>query len=281
MRARAPSVAGTFYESTADSLRRRLEWCFLHKVGPGRLPAGPSKPSRSILGLISPHAGFIYSGPVAAHGYYRVSTEPIPKLVAIIGPNHTGMGAGVSIWDGGDWETPLGKVAVDRQTATSLAATGVGELDSEAHLFEHSIEVQLPFLQYVLGEGFRILPICMMLQDAETSSELGKALARSISPEDALIVASTDFSHYEPYAVAYRKDSLVAEEILKMSPNGVDSAVRREGISMCGPGPVMAAMTAAIAMGATASERLCYATSGDTSGSKGEVVGYGSFVLKR
>jgi AmmeMemoRadiSam system protein B len=281
LRDRAPSAAGTFYESTSESLRKRLEWCFLHKLGPGSLPSKPIKAQRSILGLVSPHAGFIYSGPIAAHGYLQISTEPAPKVVAILGPNHTGMGAGVSIWDGGDWETPLGKVPVEMHLARSIADTGAGELDGEAHLFEHSIEVQLPFLQYSLGEGFKIIPICMMLQDKDTSAELGSALARALKPTEALIIASTDFSHYEPYSVAYTKDSKVAEAILKMNPAGVGTTVEREGISMCGPGPVMAAMTAAKAMGATISEKLCYATSGDTSGSKGEVVGYGSFTMTR
>jgi AmmeMemoRadiSam system protein B len=281
LRDRPPSVAGTFYESTPESLRKRLEWCFLHKIGPGTLPSKPKKARRSILGLVSPHAGFIYSGPIAAHGYLQLSTEPVPTVVAIIGPNHTGMGAGVSIWDGGDWETPLGKIPTEGHLARAIADAGAGELDSEAHLFEHSIEVQLPFLQYSLGSGFKILPICMMLQDKETSADLGNALAKALHPADALVIASTDFSHYEPYSIAYQKDAKVAQEILGMNPAGVGSAVEREGVSMCGPGPVMAAMTASKAMGATFAERLCYATSGDTSGSKGEVVGYGSFSMKR
>lgn len=281
MRDRAPSVAGTFYESSPDSLRERLEWCFMHRIGPGKLPSKPTKSARSTLGLVSPHAGFVYSGPVAAHGYYRISTEPSPRLVVIIGPNHTGYGAGVSIWNGGGWVTPLGRIPVDAEAAKSLAEAGVGELDSEAHLFEHSIEVQLPFLQYSLGGGFSILPICMMLQDAETSSELGAALAKTLASADCLLIASTDFSHYEPYDTAYQKDLKVADEILKMDPRGVEAAVERGGVSMCGPGPVMAAMTAAMGLGATTAERLCYATSGDTSGSKGEVVGYGSFAMKR
>ncbi len=281
MRDRAPSVAGTFYESTAESLRKRLEWCFLHRLGPGSLPSRPKKALRSMLGMVSPHAGFIYSGPIAAHGYYQLSTEPAPKVVAIIGPNHTGMGAGVSVWDGGDWETPLGKVPVERGLARAIADAGVGELDGEAHQFEHSVEVQLPFLQYSIGEGFKILPICMMLQDTETSAELGVALAKALMPHDALVIASTDFSHYEPYSVAYKKDSKVAEEILKLNPAGVASTVERESVSMCGPGPVMATIVASKAMGATTAEKLCYATSGDTSGSKGEVVGYASFSMKR
>lgn len=280
LRDRPPSVAGTFYESTSDSLRKRLEWCFLHKIGPGKLPSGPIEPSRSILGLVSPHAGFIYSGPVAAHGYQLLSTEPVPQIIVIIGPNHTGVGAGVSIWDGGDWETPLGKVPVERELARSLAGKGVGEAETGAHVFEHSIEVQLPFLQYSLGSGFRILPICMMLQDVETSRELGTALSQAVAGRDALIIASTDFSHYEPYSVAYRKDSVVAEAIMRMDPAGVEEAVERNGVSMCGPGPVMAALTAARGLGAKTTEKLCYATSGDTSGGRGEVVGYGSFVMK-
>lgn len=281
MRDRPPSVAGSFYESTSSALRDRLDWCFMHKVGPGKLPGtgSPQKGEREVISAISPHAGYIYSGPVAAHGYYLLSTEPAPELVVIIGPNHTGLGAGVSVWDGGDWLTPLGKVPVDSGTAKALCKMGVAELDSQAHIYEHSIEVQVPFLQRIYPAGFKILPICMMIQDYETSAELGTALSQVLVGSSSLLVASTDFSHYEPYATAYSKDAKVSEAIVKMDPKGVEAIVTRNGISMCGPGPVMATMVASQGLGAKCCKKLCYATSGDTSGTKAEVVGYGSFVM--
>lgn len=280
MRDRPPSVAGTFYESTPSAIKERLNWCFLNKVGPGKLPQKPTSNNRTILAVISPHAGYVYSGPVAAHGYYQLSTEQQPEIVVILGPNHTGLGAGVSTWDGGDWSTPLGKVSVDHELAKMVSQSGIAELDSEAHLYEHSIEVQLPFLQYVYTGGFKILPICMMLQDYTTAKELGGALAKSLKGRSSLIIASTDFSHYEPYAVAYRKDAKVSESIIAMDAFNVGKIVDMEGISMCGPGPVMTAIITSKELGAATCTKLCYATSGDTSGPKNEVVGYGSFIMR-
>ena len=281
MRDRSPSVAGTFYEASPSSIKDQLKWCFLHKVGPGALPERTPSGKRRILALISPHAGYVYSGPVAAHGYYQLSKEPHPDVVVLLGPNHTGAGAGISIWGGEDWITPMGRVVVDKDLAKSASQTGAAELDEEAHLYEHSIEVQLPFLQYIYEKDFKILPICMMLQDYGTSLELGRSLAKVLGDRSALLVASTDFSHYEPYSVAYKKDAKVGEAILAMDARGVGETVMREGISMCGPGPVMSAIVAAQELGAKSCKRLCYATSGDTSGSRGEVVGYGSFIMTR
>ncbi len=262
----------------------------MHKVGPGSLPVQPSGTGprgnsapirREYVAAISPHAGLVYSGPIAAHGYLRLSSEPQPDIAVIIGPNHTGYGAGVSVWGGGGWITPLGRLDVDGGVANDIAASGAAEIDEDAHLGEHSVEVQLPFLQFIYGNGIKIVPICMMLQDYDTSNDLGIAVADALKGRDAVVIASTDFSHYVPYAEAYRKDSVVSEAILRMDPRGVERAVVGGGISMCGPGPVMAAMTAAISMGAGSCERLCYATSGDTSGDKSSVVGYGSFVMRR
>ena len=281
LRDRPPSVAGSFYESTSSALNDRLDWCFLHKVGPGKLPGAVTSETRAVISVVSPHAGYIYSGPVAAHGYCLLSTEPAPELIVIIGPNHTGWGAGVSVWDGGDWQTPLGKVQVDSVAAKALCKMGVAELDSQAHIREHSVEVQVPFLQRIYHGGFRILPICMMLQDYETSAELGRSLSQLLAGRSSLLIASTDFSHYEPYATAYAKDAKVAEAIVNMDPKAVEEIVQREGVSMCGPGPVMATMVASQGLGAKACRKLCYATSGDTSGTKNEVVGYGSFAMTR
>ncbi|MBC7120725.1 MAG: AmmeMemoRadiSam system protein B [Candidatus Methanosuratus sp.] len=280
LRDRHPSVSGSFYEADPDDLESQIKWCFLHKVGPGKLPSMPVSLERKICAVISPHAGYVYSGPVAAHGFLEVSKEPQPETVVLIGPNHTGMGAGVSIWDGGDWLTPLGRVKVDRDLSDAIARSGSAEPDCDAHEYEHSIEVQIPFLQYVFRSPFRIVPICMMLQDFETSRELGEAIASAVNGRHALLVASTDFSHYVPYRSAYERDSLVIAEILGMRPKGVEEVVKREGITMCGPGPVMAVMTASLALGAKGCRKLCYATSGDTSGPKGDVVGYGSFSIE-
>ncbi len=278
-RDRRPRVSSTFYEGTPSLLSEQLKWCFLHKVGPGSL-AGAKSGRRESLAIVSPHAGFVYSGPIAAHGYLRLSMEPQPDVAVIIGPNHTGYGAGISVWGGGGWLTPLGRMEVDDDVAKEIAASGSAELDEDAHADEHSVEVQLPFLQFIFGNGIKIVPICMMLQDYQSSRDLGIAIAGAIKGRSAVIIASTDFSHYVPYREAYRKDSVVGEAILRMDPQAIEGAVRREGISMCGPGPVMAAMTAALLMGAKSCERLCYATSGDTSGDRGSVVGYGSFMMR-
>jgi len=285
LRDRTPSFSGSFYESTPSSLKERLKWCFLDKTGPGRMPEKPSfsiGKKREIVSIVSPHAGYVYSGPVAAHGYYQLSTEPVPDVIVVIGPNHTGMGAGVSVWGEGSWGTPLGHIPVDSEAAKALFEAGIAEKDEEAHLSEHSIEVQLPFLQYIYeGENFKILPICMMLQDHETASELGKALAQILSGRSSLIVASSDLTHYQPYNVAYEKDEKISRAIVAMDSKQLYATVVKGNLSMCGPGPVMTAIEAAKGLGASCCEKLCYATSGDTSGSKTQVVGYGSFIMKK
>ncbi|MCC6013006.1 MAG: AmmeMemoRadiSam system protein B [Candidatus Verstraetearchaeota archaeon] len=281
LKSRKPYVAGSFYDGEKEILKKQISWCFLHKIGPKALPSGIVKNEREVISLISPHAGYIYSGPVAAHGYYYISREPVPEVVVIIGPNHTGIGAGVAVWCEGDWETPLGKVKVDSELANMLVKEGVAEEDESAHIYEHSIEVQIPFLQFIYQSEFKILPICMLLQDYETSYELGKTLAKLLSNKSALMIASTDFSHYVPYNEAYRRDSLAIDCIVKMDAKSLERIIMKENISMCGPGPVMTVLEASKILGAKECKRLCYATSGDTSGPKNEVVGYGSFVITK
>jgi len=281
LRIRRPSVAGTFYEGSSEGLKKQISWCFLHKIGPGALPTGSITDKRSSIGLISPHAGYIYSGPIAAHGYYYISKEPTPEIIVIIGPNHTGMGAGISVWGGGKWITPLGEVEIDLELAKELAREGIAEIDESAHLYEHSIEVQIPFLQFIYKEKFKILPICMLLQDYETSFELGMSLSKILRGRSSLIIASTDFSHYVPYSEAYKKDALAGECILKMDAKALSEVIIKEDISMCGPGPVMTTIVAAKELGTSECKRLCYATSGDTSGYKNEVVGYGCYIMIR
>jgi len=277
---RPPAVAGAFYEGSRSGLIRQIEWCYRHPHGPGQVPSTVSGPRR-ILALVSPHAGYMYSGPVAAHGFSELSGDGRPSSVVIIGPNHTGMGSGVAIALAGRWKTPLGEVALDGDLGKRIMEESeIIDQDETAHAHEHSIEVQLPFLQHLFGE-LRMVPICMMMQDPETSREVGEAIARACSGKDVLIIASTDFTHYEPRESAYAKDREAIEKILQLDPDGLMEVIEERNITMCGPGPVCASLWAAREMGARKARLLKYATSGDTGPPMEEVVGYASISIRR
>ena len=175
MKARRPAVSGTFYAGTPGELKQQMEWCYRHELGPGVVPLVNDNGPREIVALVVPHAGYVYSGPVAAHAYKQLADDGLFDTAVILGPNHTGYGSPVSLSADEDWETPLGKVTVDRELAHDLLA-GVIEADETAHMYEHSIEVQLPWLQYLYGE-VKIVPIAMMSQDLETAREVGKAIS--------------------------------------------------------------------------------------------------------
>jgi len=276
---RRPAVAGTFYAGDPVSLKRQIEECFKSPIGPGRLPGPSPRGEKRIISLISPHAGYMYSGPVAAHGYLSLAESYRPSLVILLGPNHTGMGSGVSLMASGIWETPLGRVEIDEEVAREIhRLSGIIDLDDLAHLGEHSIEVQLPFLQYIMG-GFKIVPIAMMMQDLATSREVGRAVGEAVKGRDALIIASTDFTHYESQSEAERKDGKVIEAILSLDEEKVIDTVYRYNVSMCGYGPVAAAVTASKILGAEKATLLKYATSGDVTGDRYQVVGYASIEL--
>jgi AmmeMemoRadiSam system protein B len=277
---RKPVVAGAFYAGTESSLRRQIEDCFKHALGPGALPGPASKAEPRILGLVSPHAGYMYSGPVAAHGFYALASQGKPEAVVVLGPNHSGLGADVAVSQQDRWQTPLGEMELDHDLGQSIiAASPVAQWDDSAHSAEHSIEVQVPFLQFIYGGTVRLVAISMLRQDLGTSRELGQALAAALKGRDALIVASSDFSHYEPQSSASRKDHLALEAILDQSPERLEKTVRSQSISMCGPGPVMAMLTACKALGADQARLLCYATSGDITGDRSRVVGYASVAI--
>ena len=285
-RVRYPAVAGAFYESDSRSLRRRLEWCFKHGLGPGRLPASEPTAGEPPLGLVSPHAGYMYSGPVAAHGYYELSLRDAPDVVVIVGPNHHGLGAPVALSTHDAWRTPLGDVRVDRDFVSALTRRGVAELDDAAHMYEHSIEVQLPFLQYAYGERasqLRIVPIAMLLQNPDVSEELGRAI-HEVSEElgaRPLVIASTDLTHYEPQGSAQEKDRAAIDAILRMDPRRLYDVVVERDITMCGVGPVMTLIAYANSVGAAKATLLKYATSGDVTGDYSSVVGYASVLVTR
>jgi len=281
---RRPAVAGAFYAGSKGALRRQIEWCFNHELGPGEVPEPSEGPLKSLLALVCPHAGYMYSGPVAAHSYARLAEEGRPDVAIILGPNHTGFGSAVAISVGGVWRTPLGDVEIDTAVAEAIMdRADVISADDEAHFYEHSIEVQLPFLQFLYGSGFKLVPICMMLQGIRTSSEVGSAIAGAVRDLslNAIIIASTDLTHYEPQSAAERKDRAVIEAIERLDVPGLYRAVEELPVTMCGFGPTAAAMVAAKELGAKKGELLKYATSGDITGDKSSVVGYASIALVR
>jgi AmmeMemoRadiSam system protein B len=280
MGVRRPVVAGTFYPFGSARLTGAIEDCFRNRLGPGKLPKGRSE-ERNIVSAICPHAGYDYSGPAAAHAYYHLASEVQPDTVVILGPNHTGLGGPVSIGGHDEWETPLGRVRVDKELARSIfISSDAIDIDDDAHLREHSIEVQLPFLQYIY-EDFSFVPICMGFQGLETSREVGMAVAEGLKDRNGLIIASTDMSHYEPQDSASEKDRRVINHILELDEVALQQRVCMERISMCGYGPVSAAIVASKILGAEEAELLAYSTSGDVSGDYSGVVGYASIKIMK
>ncbi len=273
---RPPVQAGRFYESNPQSLKERIEWTFTHPLGPGRVPKASSERKKRSIGFVSPHAGYIYSGPVAAHTYFRIAEEGNPDTFIILGPNHTGFGATIAVWAEGSWETPLGEAPVDEELAAEIIRNSrFAKPDTVAHSEEHSIEVQLPFLQYLFGK-VSIVPISMMYQTPQTSKDLADAILKAVEKlgRDIIIIASSDMSHYEPHDVAVAKDKLAIGKIIDLDPEGLYNVVMDKNISMCGVGPVMTLLYYAKAVEGKGAELLKYATSGDVTGEKTWVVGY-------
>ena len=193
---RKPIVAGQFYAGSDDSLKKQIGECFLNSRGPGKLPV-ITKDKKNILGVVVPHAGFIYSGAIASHAYYQLVTNGFADTFIILGPNHTGRGSGVAIMTEGIWETPLGNIPIDTEIAEKIY-TGIIDKDETAHMYEHSIEVQLPFLQVIANKKpFNFVPISLLMQDYETSLEVGTIIAdvMKTSKKKIILIASIDFSH--------------------------------------------------------------------------------------
>jgi hypothetical protein len=282
LKVRHPAVAGSWYAGTSAGLQAQIEECFTHKLGPGKPPKVVEKGARSLVGLVCPHAGYMYSGPVAAHGYYKLAADGKPDVIAIFSPNHTGLGSALAIMNEGVWRTPLGDVEIDAPTANQiLRESRIIDVDDTAHASEHSIELQLPFLQYLYGSSFKFVPICFLMQDLESSREVGQAVAKALADKNALVIASTDMTHYEPQKSAERKDKMAIEAAIKMDEEQYYSTVESYRISTCGYGPTVAAITAAKALGAKEAQLLCYKTSGDVTGDSSAVVGYASIAFTK
>ena len=282
MKKRPPAQSGTFYPDTEGALRTQIQQSFLHPLGPGAIPTIPGTRNQNLLGLIVPHAGYRYSGPVAAHSYYRLASAGIFESIIILGPNHTGLGSGVSTMTEGEWSTPLGDVPIDTDLAQEIVDTShLVDVEDEAHRNEHSIEVQLPFLQFIYPRRFKFVPICMMLQDLQTSIEVGEAIAKAAENHRAIVLASSDWTHYEPQEQAQSKDKQAIEEALQMNEKKFQEIIEERSVSACGYGPVTAMIHAAKLRGAKSGNLLSYQTSGDVTGDKSAVVGYAAASFEK
>jgi AmmeMemoRadiSam system protein B len=290
-RTRNAVVAGQFYPGTEGHLRRQIEECFLSPRGPGKLPS-IARDTPRVLGVVVPHAGYVYSGAIASHSYYTLASHGFAETFIILGPNHTGMGSGVSVMTEGSWKTPFGTVALNGVIGKMLQK-GIIDSDERAHAYEHSIEVQLPFLQYLAkGMSFDFVPVCMMMQDTQTALEVGEILASVLRKmkTNVTIIASSDFSHagfnYQSMppegmrvdTYAEQQDRLAIEKILAMDPVGLIRTVEDHDITMCGYGPVAAMLTATKTLGATKAELLKYGTSYEVHPDS-SCVGYGSIAI--
>ena len=265
---REPVVAGRFYGGTEKALLSEIKEC----------AKGISKEKVKALGAVLPHAGFVYSGKVAAEVMSRLET---PDTFIIFGPNHTGRGTPASIMTEGSWSTPLGEVEIDSELALEmLKDSSFLEKDSKAHEEEHSIEVQLPFLQY-FHKGFKFVPVCIASGRAEDLVNLGEETALAIrkSGKSICIIASSDMTHYEPQETAINKDKIAIDAILELDEKKLYNIVRKEAISMCGVAPVMVMLAAVKKLGAKKAELVKYITSGETSGDYEQVVGYAGLII--
>ena len=303
---REPAVAGRFYPAGRDALatevaallgapvrrlgRRLGDWMGRRRApaagadaggeaaaqpGAARGAPGAEAPVPA-LGVLAPHAGYVYSGGVAGATYARVR---VPDRVVVLCPNHTGRGARVSLWPGGSWRTPLGDVPVDAETTGALLAAGAAEADVEAHRLEHALEVQLPFLQ-ARNPRVALTALCLGPLAWPACRDLGEAVARAAGAAGALVVASSDMSHYLPAATARRKDERALERMLALDPQGLHEVVLREDISMCGFVPATVMLVAALERGAREAELVRYGHSGEASGDDAAVVGYAGVLVR-
>lgn len=274
---RAPVAAGTFYDLDKTRLKKQIESCFSHRFGPEKVK------KEKFVAAIVPHAGYVYSGPVAAWVYSIIQKANY----IIIGPNHRGWGSNFAIASKGLWKTPFGGVAVDEKIAKKLIENcKLLEVDFIPHQDEHSIEVQLPFLQYKFGNDFKFVPISVTNEVAddtllESCKAVGKAIGEAIksSKEKWVVLASSDFSHYVPQEVAGEVDKLLINTIKKLDEEKFFGGVNSKKATVCGFGAIATTVAAAKELGAKKGKLMKYATSGDITGQFSSVVGYASVIM--
>ena len=270
---RRAAVAGSWYPASAPALEAAVD-AHLARAGLSGADGG------ELQALIVPHAGLMYSGPVAAHAYRLLTTRCFETAV-IVGPSHFVGFEGVALYPSGGFDTPLGVAEIDeRITARLLGASPVVRASETPHLREHSLEMQLPFVRR-LAPQMRIVPLLMGYQTPETAAALAAALAEILAGESALLIASTDLSHYHDADAAHRLDAIVIDAVARLDADGLQEILNQEPDHACGGGPTVAVMKAALALGASSASILCYGDSGDVSGDKSAVVGYLAAALRR
>lgn len=268
---RPPAVAGRFYPGEADVLAREVD---RHLVP----HASKREKIADAIGCVVPHAGYMYSGHVAGAVYQLL---PARSRYIILGPNHWSRGAPLALMSAGQWLTPLGRVSLDAALSKLLQEScNLLVEDVQAHSAEHSLEVQIPFLQRSSGE-FTFVPIVVGTADYAALDRLGRTIAQVVrdAKEPILIIASSDMNHYEPDAITREKDQKAIEKMLQLDPVGLMEVIRCEDISMCGYGPAIVMLQAAKDLGARRSELIKYATSADTGGDRHAVVGYAGIIV--
>lgn len=265
---RMPAVAGQFYHGTVTKLNQQVEQYIDRDLI-----------KEHAIGILSPHAGLVYSGSVAGAVY---STIEFPRTFLLIGPNHTGLGARISLMVSGEWEIPTGVFAIDEKLAHRIATNvTIVSRDTHAHMFEHSLEVQLPFIAYFSTEP-KIVPITIMSASIEECRLLGEGIAKSIREVNypVVIVASSDMSHYVPDDVARQKDRMAIDRVIAIDAEGLYEIVGKENISMCGYLPAVVMLFATKALGAVKARLVKYSTSAEVSGDYDHVVGYAGMIIK-
>lgn len=260
-------VEGSFYPANPDTLKKEIT---------GFLDNTPDMKIKNISGLVCPHAGYIYSGQVAAYSYRQVMGKSY-DCVFIIAPSHSEYFDFNSVFAGKAYQTPLGPATIDRQRCLLLAEdtsySDYIKISDYGHRREHSLEVQIPFLQVSMNNP-EIVPIVMGSQKRQNIESLGNAIGNLFRGQNILIIASTDLSHYHPYSTAAELDSRVQKQIKNFNPEEFTDEISSDRLEMCGGGPVASAMIACRLMGADNAEILCYKNSGDVSGDRSAVVGY-------
>lgn len=266
---RTPAVAGKFYPDDPRKLSRQIQ---------NFLQAESSAEKTLCRACLVPHAGYLYSGHVAASVFARIA---LPKRIIVLGVRHFPYGAEAAILSEGAWRTPLGDAPIDSKLAARISQTcPLLTEDSVAHQSEHSLEVQLPFLQQ-LAPGFSFVPIALGTIHFESLVSIGEALGKILSSEpDLLLLTTSDFNHYQDDAATRRKDHLAIEQILRFDPRGLFDVCRKKEISMCGLGPAVAMLTALNYIGSNRVELVKYATSADVSGDTSAVVGYAGLIFR-
>jgi MEMO1 family protein len=265
---RNPAVAGHFYSSDPIRLVEDI-----------KTYTSKSLEKKSALGIISPHAGFMYSGEVAGSVY---SSIKIPETIILIGPNHTGKGPSASIMTKGCWMSPFGSIEIDEKLAQILAdSEPIFKKDTQAHIKEHSLETQLPFLQF-FRKNIKIVPICLKRIGFDQCTQIGQSIAGSIKEygKEVLIVASSDMSHFESHDSAVKKDRLAIDNILGLDPKGLYATVQEKRITMCGISPAVCMLTACAQMGSNKANLIKYKTSGEVNGDMERVVGYAGITVQ-